>query len=75
MDKKINPLFPIATEKHKEDLQDKGFWFLDYSEANESTYTLGFCKGVSHATGIFQVQIADLQKKLSEMENKEANVL
>jgi hypothetical protein len=72
MDKKINPLFPIAIEKHKEDLLDKGYWFLDHSEANESTYTLGFCRGVSYATDIFRGQIADLQKKLAEIGNKEA---
>tara|TARA_R110000868_G_scaffold400868_1_gene675596 strand:+ start:5140 stop:5385 length:246 start_codon:yes stop_codon:yes gene_type:complete len=75
MDKKTNPLFPIATEKHKEDLLDKGYWFLDHSEANESTYTLGLCRGVAYATGIFHKQIEELQRKLSEMESKEANKL
>jgi len=71
MNKTDNPLFAIASEKHLLDYSTNEYdHFLNGSEGNQDTYTLGFCRGVSHATDIFQKQILELQSKLAAMESK-----
>ncbi len=64
---KENPLFPIARAKHFEDRNSQEFPFLHSSENNSDTYTLGFCRGVSHAAGIWQIQIDMLLKQVQEL--------
>lgn len=67
---KQNPLFAIAATKHNEDRQSATYDFLQNTTQNQNCYTLGFCRGVSHATNIFQQQILDLQKQLAELTKK-----
>lgn len=62
-----NPLFEIAATKHKEDVNSSEYDFLVNATNNKSCYTLGFCRGVSYATDIFQKQIKDLRKQLAEL--------
>lgn len=62
-----NSLFPIAAEIHRQD-RITGQWpVLQQTVENETVFTLGFCRGVSYATGIFQKQIAELQNQLKEL--------
>lgn len=70
MNKTDNPLFAIAKEKWNNDLYSFDYSFMQKTDVSQDTYTLGFCRGVSHATDIFQKQIADLQSKLAAMESK-----
>ncbi len=62
-----NPLFAIAADKHKADLATGEFAFLSNIEANQKNYTLGFCRGVTHATDIFQKQIELLKTQLADL--------
>ena len=70
-----NPLFPIARQKHYNDYVSCDFKFLNDHDDNEDTYTLGFCRGVSHATETWQKQIEQLQTKVRELEALQAPTL
>lgn len=62
-----NPLFPIAKAKHLEDVRSGDYDFLINALNNQSCYTLGFCRGVAHASDIFSKQIELLQKQVKEL--------
>ena len=68
--KSENPLFAIARTKHLYQYVSGDFEFLNDSEENKNTYTLGFCAGVSHAAEIFEIQIEALQAKVKELEKQ-----
>ena len=68
MSEETNPLFAIAKGKHQDNINEGGYDFLNDGEDNQLTFTLGFCNGVSHATAIFQAQIAELQNKVAELQ-------
>jgi hypothetical protein len=70
-----NPLFPIARQKHYNDYASCDFKFLNDHDDNEDTYTLGFCRGVSHSTEIWQKQIGLLQQRVKELESLQAPTL
>ena len=63
-----NPLFPIARKAHNEAFLTWEYDFLHMNQPNENTFILGFCGGVSHASGIFSKQISELQKSFDELE-------
>ncbi len=67
MNKQDNPLFAIAEEKHREDAESLDYHFLFHNEDSCDTYTLGFCRGVGYAAEMFEKQIADLNRQLSEL--------
>lgn len=66
--KEENPLFPIARKLHNEHFLTWDYDFLHMTPESENTFILGFCGGVSHASGIFSKQISELQKSFDELE-------
>jgi len=65
-----NPLFPIARDKHRERYFQKDFDFLSTNSDNETTFVLGFCDGVSHAAGIWEQKIIELQQIIEQLKTK-----
>jgi len=63
-----NPLFLIAKDKQRERIKEGGFDFLNPTDQNINTFTLGFCDGVTYSTGVFQKQIAMLEYQLKELQ-------
>lgn len=63
-----NPLFAIARTKHLYQYVSGDFEFLNDSEENKNTYTLGFCAGVEHTASIWKLEIEMLQQKVKELE-------
>lgn len=63
-----NPLFPIARTKHREAINSNDFDFLANTQANENTFTLGFCGGVGYASDLLNKQILELQQKVKDLE-------
>lgn len=70
-----NPLFKIARKQHNEAFLTWQYDFLHMTPENEKTFILGFCNGVSYATGIFSKQIEEMKQKLKELQDEKAPTL
>lgn len=64
-----NPLFKVASNLYDKDYTTREYESLTGTDKNLNTYTLGFCRGVEHASSIFQIQIEMLQQQVKALSN------